>query len=448
MHPPPAPLSPRAQRLLVERRLWIGAYVFALFAPLLLMVFAPRSIDPTLRFAIALGFVAFVGMGLQVLLACRAPAFTVPMGMDLLVRMHRYMGSVVVVLVVIHVAVIYVTQPWARSWLYPPPLHGPSVAVTGFAALSALILIGATSIWRPRWLSYEAWRLSHLALTVIAIGGAYAHVLQASEYSSLPLVRGVALGVVVVAASALVYLRIGRVFTGLGRQYRVLEVVPERGDVTTLRLEAVGHAGIPLAPGQFAWLRFGDQPWSLTEHPFSLSSSAVDPSRPSFSVKASGDFTAQVRHLAVGTPVLVDGPHGAWEPPLLEAGYLLIVAGIGVTPAMSVLRTMADLDDRRPVQLVYGARTWGDVTFREELQGLASVLDLELVWVVSRPDPDWSGLAGRIDRSLLERVIPADAAARNVLVCGPRPMLDSALDALHGLGIPDAHVRAERFEGA
>ncbi|MBC7644827.1 MAG: oxidoreductase, partial [Thermoleophilia bacterium] len=177
-----------------------------------------------------------------------------------------------------------------------------------------------------------------------------------------------------------------------------------------------------------------------------LCSSAVDPAHPAFSIKASGDFTRTVHALPIGTQVLLDGPHGAWEPPLADAGFILIVAGIGVTPAMSVLRTMADIGDTREVQLIYGARQWDDVTFREELDHLGGRINLEIAMVISKPDGQWEGLTGRIDQALLARVLPADARERNLLICGPPAMIDAAMTALHELGIPSAHVRAERFD--
>jgi len=173
----------------LERRLWISAYVFGLLCPLAVIALAPRHSEPMIAFIIAVGFVAYMGIALQIMLASRIPVFAQPIGVDLLLRFHRYMGGVTVVLVLIHVVVSYITQGWARSWIFPPPIHGPLVAQFGFAALVAMIGLGVTSFWRPPWMSYETWRLTHLVLTVIAITGAYGHVLQASDLSSLVLVR-------------------------------------------------------------------------------------------------------------------------------------------------------------------------------------------------------------------------------------------------------------------
>lgn len=441
-------VSPRSRRLVIERRLWIGAYIFAWLMPIALLAFAPRPANDRIQlFALAIGFIAFAGMALQVALASRSPLFTEPMGIDLLLRVHRSMGSVIMVLVGLHVSVLYIREEWARSWLWPPPLHGPIVAQLGFVGLVSLLLLVATSLKRPRWMAYEQWRIAHLVCTVTALGGAYGHVLKASSYSTLPIVRVYAFLLVVLAGTMLVYLRVGRVFTALGRPYSLIGIEHNLGNVTTVHLEAIGHEGIVLAPGQFAWLRLGGHPYSINEHPFSLSSSAADPRRPSFSIKASGDYTSTINQLPIGTRVLVDGPHGTWEPPLPEQGFMLIVGGIGVTPAMSIIRTLADLSDPRPVDLFYGARAWNDVTFRDELLELTERIPLRVTYVLSEPEPGWSGHRGFISRALLAGEFPVDAAQRNVFVCGPPLMTRSVTAALRELSIPEAHVHVERFEG-
>ena len=221
----------------------------------------------------------------------------------------------------------------------------------------------------------------------------------------------------------------------------------ERGGATTLQLQALDHDGVPFIPGQFAWLKVDGGAYTLDEHPFSFASSAADPLRPSFTMRAVGDFTHGASEIPPGTVVLLDGPHGAWTPALPAGGYLLIVAGIGITPAMSVLRTIADRGDRRPVTLLYGARTWDDVTFRDELQQLAARadLDIDVVIVLSRAEPEWGGVRGRLDAATIPSLLPPDAGARNVLVCGSPPMVDGVLDALNRIGVPDDLVYADRF---
>jgi len=224
-------------------------------------------------------------------------------------------------------------------------------------------------------------------------------------------------------------------------------VSKERGGAVTVELAAEGHDGLRFEPGQFARLRTPHRVYGTDDHPFSLSSSAHRPDRPGFTVKALGDFSASVADLRVGTEVLVDGPHGEGiRDEHAVFGHLLLATGIGITPALSVLRSAAERGDRRPFLLLYGSRRWADVTFREELDELDRQLpNLQVVHVLSRPEPDWQGECGRVDPEVLRHYAPADVAAWSALVFGPAAMVAEIEVALQRLGMRQAAVQAEGF---
>jgi predicted ferric reductase len=121
-------------------------------------------------------------------------------------------------------------------------------------------------------------------------------------------------------------------------------------------------------------------------------------------------------------------------------------AGIGITPALSVLRTAAERDDRRRHLLLYGSRRWADVTFREELGELERELpNLRVAYVLSRPEPGWRGDRGRLGEDLLRRYAPRDVARWSALICGPAAMVADASCALERLGVPRGAIQAEGF---
>jgi 3-phenylpropionate/trans-cinnamate dioxygenase ferredoxin reductase subunit len=430
-----------------RRTLLLGGYVFAVLAPMaFLLVSRPGDgLTAAIAFAAALGFAALVVLALQLVLPARAKVFTEPFGIDVLLRFHREMGIVAAALIVVHVAVLIADDPDKLSLLNP--LGAPWRAVAGVGALVALVLLLASSTIRQRLaLSYEAWRFVHLTLALVVVGASVAHVLGVGRYLSLGSLRGVALLVVVAAALGAFVLRVGRPFAAAGRPYVLAAVRDERGDAVTLALRADGHDGLAFTPGQFAWLKLAHAPYALSEHPFSLSGSAEDPRHPQVTVKALGDFTARARALEPGTRVLLDGPHGAFRPALPDAGYLCVCAGIGITPAMALVRTLADRGDRRPVTLLVGNRAPRDITFREELDALRSRLPaLDVVHVLSRAGDDWPGERGRLDEARLARRVPDDVASRNVLVCGSPAFADDVARALRALGVPASHLHVERF---
>ena len=65
-----------------------------------------------------------------------------------------------------------------------------------------------------------------------------------------------------------------------------------------------------------------------------------------------------------------------------------------MTPIMSMLRTLADRGDQRPLLLVYASKTWEDVIFREGLEGLEERLNLRVVHVIEAPRTAGRGSGG------------------------------------------------------
>jgi predicted ferric reductase len=431
------------------RAAFIAGYVVVLLVPLALMsgVMKPGAQGRLVVFADALGFAALSLLALQILVSGRWASTTKAFGLRAVLALHRQAGMAVLVLVVVHVAVLVLDDPSRLALL--DLRTDPPRARAGIVAVLGLMVLAGTSVWRQRLrLSYEHWRALHLTCTALVIGAAFMHVVWVDAYTSIPAVRWTVLAIVLAAGTALFWTRVARPYATAVRPYRVLAVKRERGGAVTVELAADGHDGLRFEPGQFARLRTANCLYGMDDHPFSLSSSAERPERPSFTVKALGDFSGSLPQLPVGSGVLVDGPHGeaAHDPPTVR-GRLLVVAGIGVTPALSVIRTAAERGDRSPLVLVYGSRRWADVTFRDELSALQRQLPhLRVVHVLSRPERGWLGEQGRIGEAVLRRCVPTELAAWSALICGPATMVSESAIALQRLGMPPAAIQAEGFE--
>jgi len=274
-------------------------------------------------------------------------------------------------------------------------------------------------------------------LGLVLVVGATAHALLVGHYLAGGVIRLAAIVVLALAVFGVLYLRVVRPLL-LDRRYRVTEVRPESHDTVTVQLRAEGHDGIPFAPGQFAWLKTADRRFALAEHPFSFATSAHRPSEPAFTIRRVGDFTRKIEGL-VGHEVVLDGPHGGWSPLHPEQGLLLLVAGIGITPAMSVLRTLADGRGSPPVTLVYASREPGAVVFEAELDGLQRRLPLRVVHLAAGT----SGRRRRLDGELL-RSLPG-LGTPDVLICGSPSFTAAALRATDEVGIPRSRVHDEGF---
>jgi predicted ferric reductase len=426
---------------------WLLLYLTIVLVPVFLMLVPPvPSGRPFwLEFSIALGFVGLTQIGLQFLLIARFRRATAPYGIDIILRYHRQIAIVAVAAVLLHPTIIVIDNPSRLALLNP--LGGNWASRMGLLSVAALIGIVVTSVWRePLKIDYERWRLIHVVLGVTAIVTAQAHVSMAGLYTNTTWKHAVWIGMAVVMVGLLLYLRLLKPALQHTNRWRVAEVREEYGNTYTLALEPEGHDGFRFAPGQFAWIKLEGSAFTLEEHPFSFASSAERTDRIEFGIKALGDFTSSIGACRTGTLAYVDGPHGAFSNDrYASAAYVFIAGGVGITPFMSMLRTMADRGDRRPITLIYADKTWEGVAYRDELAKLEERLNLEVVYVLEEPEDDWEGEEGMITDELLERRLPDDDLSRYYMVCGPPVMMDVVQDALRERDVPQARIQLERF---
>jgi ferredoxin-NADP reductase len=122
---------------------------------------------------------------------------------------------------------------------------------------------------------------------------------------------------------------------------------------------------------------------------------------------------------------------------------LLVGGGSGVVPLMSMVRQRATDADDVETRLLYSARSWDDVIYREELQAMAGD-GFEPVYTLTRTQPDgWNGYARRVDREMVAEVAPTGLA--RAFVCGPTPFVEAVARSLVELGHEPARVKTERF---
>jgi predicted ferric reductase len=424
---------------------WVAAFGLAAVLPLgaVLVDSPPAGRGFVLELASALGIVALTLLALQLALPARAAPVARPLGAEVAIRLHRHLADVIVAAIAAHVALVVVGDP-SNLALFDPlgaPWRGKA-AVASTVAFAALI---ASSMLRRRLrLAYAGWRGLHIALAIGALVLGAVHAIGVDRYLTSP--AGLLVAVLtVVGLLGVLELRLLRPRRLAVRPYTIERVTAERGGATTVALRAEGHRGRQFRPGQFAWLKLADAPRALAEHPFSYSSSSSRPERPTFTIKAYGGFTRRASELPPGTRVLLDGPHGSYRPRTNAERFVLIGSGIGIAPIMSLLRSAADAEDRRPYLLVYGSLRWEQTTFREELQRLQRHLDLRVVHVLAEPHRGWRGETGLIDGRLLGRHLPGEMRRADIFICGSPSMLAAALAGLESLGVPPEHVHAEQF---
>jgi 3-ketosteroid 9alpha-monooxygenase subunit B len=228
----------------------------------------------------------------------------------------------------------------------------------------------------------------------------------------------------------------------LFHRLRVSEVIPETGDACSLvfELSPAQREHFHYRPGQFLTLRLpgGD---GANARCYSMSSSPDADPHLKVTVKRVVDGYASnwiCDNAASGTEFDVLGPAGVFTPPSLDEDLLLFAGGSGITPIMSILKSLLPTGTGRAT-LVYANRDEDSIIFRAELDSLMATYPgrLEVVhWLDSV-----HGLPGTDEMTSLVR----DYAHRESFICGPRPFMDTVRTVLRDLGVPRARIHIERF---
>jgi predicted ferric reductase len=438
---------------------WLGVYLVAVTLPLFALL--PGSVAAAGRgfvwdFAMALGYAGLAMLGVQFALTARFRKATAPFGIDIVYYFHRYLAVFALAIVVAHYAILRIDNPAALG--AADPRLAPAYMTAGRVSLVLFTLVVALSLARRVLrFDYDPWRLTHALLATCAFALAVWHLLGAGRYLDTAWKQGLWAAYGVFWVALIGYVRVLRPWRVARRPWRVTDVRPEPGRVWTLVLEPEPHragdaaAALRFSPGQFAWLTLRASPFAMREHPFSIASSAERPQRIELSIKELGDFTSTIKDIRPGETAWLDAPYGTFgidEHPHAE-GYVFVAGGIGIAPIISMLRTLADRGDARPLLLFYGNRVWDRVAFRDELDRLAGQLNLRVVHVLIEPPADWQGERGFITPAVLAQHLPAGQAQRARLeyfMCGPTPMTTGVERALGALGVPAARVHSEIFD--
>jgi predicted ferric reductase len=436
--------------------LWACALVAALVGPVLLSLVTGTDNALAAQFAVQTGLLATGLMVCVVIAPSRLRSLTRALGIEGVLGVHRVLGMLLTVVVLLHLVAVVVANPVSITLLDPRQWTPASRAATG-ATVGLIALVGLAVLRHRVRHRYALWRWVHLLLTGGVLAGTALHIWFLQHLVNDPVLR-VTFGVLAAALLGVLSHRwVWRPAFDTQGAYEVREVRPETEDVHTLVIgprrpkHGFDASAMEFEPGQFAWLRLR-RSVTAEEHPFTITSCPRASDTVEFTIRNVGDYTARLARLRPGDPIWIDGPHGAftWDERAYRRALVFIAAGVGITPMMSMLRALAARGDTRPVLLLSGARTADELLFRDELRELTETLDLTVVEVLSQPPDDWSGRVGRIDRTLLREVLPERGGRHKIdyFVCGPSGMVSGVVAALDELGIDPSHVHTEQFDMA
>ena len=144
------------------------------------------------------------------------------------------------------------------------------------------------------------------------------------------------------------------------------------------------------------------------------------------------------------------GRFGLAPDPAKARNYLAIVAGSGITPVLSLLRSILKREPKSRFALIYGNRSTPDIIFKEALEDLKDrFVDRFVVHhVLSREQQDFALFNGRIDDEKIGTLLKSFAAPSDIdhaFLCGPGGLIEEGKRALLSLGVPADRIHAEYF---
>jgi ferredoxin-NADP reductase len=219
-------------------------------------------------------------------------------------------------------------------------------------------------------------------------------------------------------------------------------------DTKTLRFQVPKERRLSARPGQFLTFQWTVDGQRVTRS-YTISSSPIHESYVEITPKRleNGWVSVFLNDRATpGLTVEASGPYGQFYfDETLQKNIVLIAAGSGITPMISMLRYIDDHKLSTSVTLLYSVRTGSDIIFENELARLERSLPnfKYEVWL-SRPDATWKGRSGHLTDEFVSQNV-TDMDSPTFFLCGPKGFMDNARQILSTLGVKPERILQESF---
>jgi ferredoxin-NADP reductase len=226
------------------------------------------------------------------------------------------------------------------------------------------------------------------------------------------------------------------------------QIEQQTHDTKTLRFQLPKERRFRAKPGQFLtfqWTIDGQRvsrSYTISSSPIHETYLEVTPKR-----MENGVVSVFLNDLAKpGLTVEARGPYGQFYfDETLHKSIVLIAAGSGITPMISMLRYIEDLKLATSVTLLYCVRTASDIIFQNELARLGTSLpNFNYEVRLSQPDATWEGHSGRLTREFVSQYV-IDFASPTFFLCGPEGFMNNARQILSTLGVNQDRILQESF---
>ncbi len=230
----------------------------------------------------------------------------------------------------------------------------------------------------------------------------------------------------------------------------------ETADAYTLVFDKPNEPEFQHKAGQYLTLKVNVKGENLRRS-FSLSSSPITDKDLEVTIKRiqGGKVSNHLRDtLKAGDTIEVLPPLGNFSlsaNPNNKFHYVLIGAGSGITPLMSMIKTILKEEPMSKITLWYGNTNQRSIIFRDTLNTLQNQFNnrLNIIHFLSKPEENWCGLCGRLDKETLTTLVHTlfmnDEYKKLYYICGPEEMMKTAISVLDEQGVYKDNIFREYY---
>ena len=435
----------------LRKGVWGVVASFAIYTALYWYHVIAAAMPLDAQFSYFAGSCSVICMAMGLLLSARPRAVETSFGgLDRMYRLHKHLGVAALLLFIAHYATVpgepegdaAAASVVSDEGSTAPPLESPAeeedLPIDLFGTIAAVGFTLLIIITLNRKIPYHRWITTHrfMGLFFIVVSVHVFLVLYDGEEIALFSAPGVVLALLLLAGIAayaykqFIYPKKKKhpfTLIAVNRLERATEVVLHPKD-----------GMFPFEPGQFAFITI-DANGFREAHPFTISSGAKE-DRLRFTMKVLGDYTRRVRdNLTEGADVAIEGPYGRFNPLRGYEQQVWVAGGIGITPFLSVLRTMVP-GHGKTVRLYYCVRMVREALFFSELEARAAELGGITIILFE------SDAGARINADVIGADLGGALKDWSYYLCGPKPMVAAVSDGLKKQGVPVRRIHNEEFE--
>jgi predicted ferric reductase len=219
-------------------------------------------------------------------------------------------------------------------------------------------------------------------------------------------------------------------------KYKIKNIINLPDKTVEIEFEPAGKK-MDFIAGQFTFVKFYGKNLSHEAHPFSMSSAPGEPLK--FGIKELGDFTSKIKQLKEGDLAKIEGPFGAFNFKNYSKSQVWIAGGIGITPFISMTRSLTPADSDCKIDLYFSVRDEESLIYKNEIENCAK-LNKNLNVILWRTNLNGFLTAEAICKKT------SDIKNRDILICGSGAMMSAIKKQLFVQGIEPKKIHAEEFK--